>query len=187
MDPGTMMLMASLISGGASALGGSEGMQKVPTMNKDQSKLLKQILQSLTGGMAGGANNQALGLLQKYLDPESDVYKNFEQPYIQQFEQETVPKLAEQFAGFGGGMGGGLSSSGFGQAIGGAGAKLRTDLAGMKSGLQRQSINDIMNYFQNMTSIGLGKEPFAYTNKDANPWAEMAGQFSSAALNKWGG
>lgn len=151
--------------------GKEEKIKKLPTMSGEQNQLFSQLLQALSG--SGGGFNQSLGLLQQYLNPESDIYKNFEQPYLDEFNQETVPQLAERFAGLGGGMGGGLSSSGFGQSLGTAGASLQTQLAGMKSGIQRQSIQDILGLGQG----ALSQQPFAYLQKQASPgfWAQAAG------------
>lgn len=128
--------------------GSKDKTKKMPTMNPQQQQLLNMLLQQTQGG-AGNA----LSLLQGYLDPNSQQYQNFEQPYRQQFEQETVPMLAERFAGQGA-----LGSSGFGQALSSAGSNLQTNLAQMKSGMQRQSIMDLLGLSQNL----LGQSPFAY-------------------------
>jgi hypothetical protein len=132
--------------------------KKLPTMSDQQGELFKSLLGSLQGG-----NNQAMNLLQQYLNPQSDIYQNFEKPYLQQFEQETVPMLAERFAGAGA-QGGALSSSGFGQALSSAGSNLQTGLAQMKSGMQRQSIQDILG----MNQMALGTSPFSYLQKPAS-------------------
>lgn len=131
----------------------------------EQRQYFDQFIQQLMGlqGQGGGVN-QATNLLQQYMDPQSEVYRNFEKPYQQQFEQETVPMLAERFAGAGA-QGGALSSSGFGQALGAAGSNLQTNLAQMKSQMQRQSIGDILGLFQNMTGQALGAQPFSYQFK----------------------
>lgn len=149
--------------------GSKDKIKKLPTMNPQQNQFLNSILGQLMSmqGQGGGYGN-ALDLLQQYLDPQSEVYQNFEKPYLQQFEQETVPMLAERFAGYGGGMGGALSSSGFGQALSSAGSNLQTNLAQMKSGMQRQSIQDLLSQFNELSKFGLGASPFAYQNKKGN-------------------
>lgn len=141
--------------------GSKDKIKKLPTMNPQQQQLLNSILGQVLGmqGQGGGYGN-ALDLLQQYLDPQSDVYQNFEQPYLQQYEQETIPNIAERFAGAGA-----LSSSGFGQALSSAGANLQTNLAQLKSGMQRQSIQDLFNQFNQLSQFGLGASPFAYQNK----------------------
>lgn len=119
---------------------------------------LMQQLQQMSGG--GGGMNQAMKTLMGFLDPNSEQYKNFEAPYMQQFEQQTIPGLAEKFAGMGGGMGGGLSSSGFGQALGAAGGNLQTQLAQMKSQMQRQAAGDLFGQYNQMANQGLGTRAF---------------------------
>ncbi len=145
-------------------IGKGDRTKKLPTMDQGQQQFFNSLLAQLMGMQGqGGGFGQSMGLLQDYLNPESNVYKNFEAPYMQQFEQQTIPQLAERFAGLGGGMGaGGMASSGFGQALGAAGANLQTNLASMKSQLQRQSINDLLQQYMGMGQMALGKDPFAY-------------------------
>lgn len=138
--------------------GNPDEYQQLPTMNRGQQKRLNRL-----GGqideLQGGGYGDAMSILQQYLDPQSDIYRNFEQPYLQQFEQQTVPMLAERFAGLGA-QGGALSSSGFGQALGTAGANLQTQLAQMKQQYQRQSINDLLSQYNQLTGQYLGARPF---------------------------
>lgn len=153
---------------GSSLLGGltdQSGYKKVSNFDKTQKGIYKRLGQQTNQlGQQGGGYEQAIGILQQYLNPESDVYKNFEAPYRQEFEQQTVPGLAERFAGMGA-QGGALSSSGFGQALGAAGANLQTNLAQLKSGLQRQSIGDIINQYNKLSGGILSAQPFSYMDQ----------------------
>jgi hypothetical protein len=127
----------------------------------DQNNFLSQLFQQLGGlGGEGGGMNNAMGLLQQYLDPNSDIYKNFEQPYLNEFNQQTIPGIAERFAGLGGGMGGGLQSGAFGQALSSAAGNLQSNLAQMKSGMQRNAIGDIFGQYNQMSNQGLGTRAF---------------------------
>jgi len=141
--------------------GTEDKVEQMPTMNPQQMKLLNSLI-SQQGKLQKGGYGDAMSLLQQYLNPQSDVYSNFEKPYLQEFEQQTVPGLAERFAGLGA-MGGGLSSSGFGQALGAAGANLQTQLASMKQQYQRQSINDLLNQYNQLTNTGLNARTFENT------------------------
>jgi hypothetical protein len=164
---------------GSSILGGltnRSGYKKVSNFDKMQKGIYNRLGQQTNQlGGQGGGYEQALGLLQQYLNPQSDAYKNFEAPYRQEFEQQTVPRLAEQFAGMGA-QGGALSSSGFGQALGAAGANLQTNLAQMKSQLQRQSIGDIINQYNRLSGSVLSAQPFSRV--DQGPGA-LSNVFSS--------
>lgn len=132
--------------------------EKVSNYNRGQQRSLRNVNKAQQQLSQGGYQD-AIGLLQQYLNPQSDVYKNFEQPYLQEFNQQIVPGLAERFAGMGA-MGGGLSSSGFGQSLGAAGANLQAQLAQMKQQYQRQSINDLLNQYNQLTSTSLNARPF---------------------------
>lgn len=142
--------------------GGGDQFKKHSVLNQGQEGLLQNILQQLgSGGQLGQGYGQALSGLQDFMDPSSEAMSRFADPYMRQFNQETVPGLAERFAG-GGAMGGGLSSSGFGQALSSAGGNLQSQLASMKTGLQRQAIGDIMNQYKGMAQQGLGTQAFRY-------------------------
>lgn len=149
--------------------GTSDKTTKLQNFDQNQQQFfgnfMKQLQQMQKGG---GGVQEAMGLLQQYLNPQSDIYKNFEQPYMQQFEQQTVPGLAEKFAGFGGGMGGGMSSSGFGQALGAAGSNLQTNLAQMKSGMQQNAIGSLLGQYNQMSGMGLGAQPFSYQQQQGS-------------------
>ena len=149
-------------------------------LNGDQGSFLSQLFQQLgnMGGENGGMGN-AMGLLQQYLDPNSDIYKNFEQPYMNEFEQQTIPGIAERFAGLGGGMGGGLQSGAFGQALSSAAGNLQSNLAQMKSGMQRNAIGDIFGQYNQMANQGLGTRTFENQYQPGN--TGLVGQVASGA------
>jgi hypothetical protein len=141
--------------------GNEDQYNQLPTMNKGQQKGLSDVGNQMRQ-LGQGGYQDATSLLQQYLNPQSDIYQNFEAPYRQEFEQQTIPGLAERFAGLGA-MGGGLSSSGFAQSLGAAGANLQTQLAQMKQQYQRQSINDLLGQYNQLTNTYLGQRPFENT------------------------
>lgn len=167
--------------------GNKDKIKKLDTMNPQQQQIFNNLLSSLgPQGQLGQGQGQALGLLQQYLDPNSSIYKNFEQPYINQFENKTVPMLAERFAGLGGsGMSGALSSSGFGQSLSSAGSDLQTNLAAMKSGIQQQAINSLLGQYQQSLGQGLGAQPFSYLNQQGS--SGFLAPFLGAAVGSLGG
>jgi len=158
------MGIGALLGSGTGFFGGSKDkMKKLPTMTPQQESILNALLSKLEGSL-GGSYEKGLSSLQELLDPSSSAYQRFTDPYMQQFEQQTVPSLAERFAGAGA-TGGALSSSGFGQALSSAGSQLQSQLAQLKSGLQQQAIRDILSQYQSILGVGLGSQPFAYTHK----------------------
>lgn len=151
--------------------GSGDKMKQIETLSPEQKQFFQQIM-----GQLGPAYGQSMGLLQGFLDPNSEQYKNFEQPYLQQFEQETIPGIAERFAGAGA-QGGALSSSGFGQALSSAGSNLQTNLAQMKSMMQQQAIQQILGQSQ----FAMGVQPFGYQKQQGSPGflPQFAGSFAS--------
>lgn len=144
--------------------GSKDKMKKFDQYSRGQNQFLESILsqlQSMNG--VGGGYQQALGLLQNYLNPQSEQFRNFEQPYLDQFNQEILPGIAERYAGAGA-----LSSSGFGQALGSAGSNLQHQLAAMKSGLGLQSAQGLIGQYNQLGQNALGAQPFGYRMKQGS-------------------
>lgn len=144
--------------------GSKDKMKQVPTLDPSQQQALQGILSQLgmMGGQ-GGAYSGAQDYMSKILSGDPGAMAEFEAPYRQQFEQQTIPGLAERFAGMGGGMGGGFSNSGFGQAIGGAGAGLQAQLAGLHGQLRQGAAGQALGQFNNLANLGLGTRGFENT------------------------
>jgi len=153
---------------------GEQGMQKLPTLSKEQKGLLSNLIQNLSGGGLGQGFDSSLNLLQQYLDPSSEAVDQFADPYMRQFEQQTIPGLAERFAGMGA-MGGGLSSSGFGQALGAAGGNLQSQLAALKAGLGQQAAGQLTNLYGQQQGQALGTPAFGYA-KPQTGFIQQMGQ-----------
>ena len=166
------------------AIFGSDKMKKVSTMTKGQQKILSELEQLLgPQGQAGQGMRGALGLQQQLMDPSSQAVQQFSQPYMNQFNQQTIPGLAERFAGTGA-MGGALSSSGFGQALGAAGGNLQAQLAQLKAGLGQQAAQSLMGQYGNMTGQALSAQPFGYQQQGPSA---MGGMLQGWAQGGFGG
>lgn len=136
--------------------------KKKSAMDKRQKEFYKNIFSQISPeGQLGEGYGQALQGLMSLMDPSSEAFDQFAAPYKAEFEQQIVPGLAERFAGAGA-QGGALSSSGFGQALGAAGGQLEANLAGLKSGLMMQAMQDIMGQYGQMSGMGMGAQPFMY-------------------------
>lgn len=72
----------------------------------------------------------------------------FEAPLMRQFQEQTVPELAERFASLDA-----QGSSAFGQSLGQAGAGLAENLAALREGLKMQAIQQL----QGLGGMGLGQ------------------------------
>lgn len=121
-----------LLLGGGSLLAGKMGNKKpeakqYPNMSPEQQAFQDKILQML-GGQLG-----------------DESFETFAAPYKREFEEQTIPGISERFAGLGG-----LSSSGFTQSLGQAGAGLNEKLAALQQGLKSQKFSQLLPFaFQN--------------------------------------
>ena len=140
--------------------GSGDKFSKQSTLDPSQQQFLQQMLSQLGGGGGVGQNfGQANDFLSRILSNDPSTIAQFEAPYRQQFEQQTLPGIAERFAGANP-MGGGLSSSGFGQALGGAGAQLQAQLAGLRGQHQQGASQQAMNQYNQLGQLGLGTRSF---------------------------
>ncbi len=163
MDPASMAMIASaLIQAGGSAYSASQSkgdsFKKKSMYDKNQ-KAIYGNMTDMAQGLQGPAN-QAISQLQEMMNPDSQAYQNFAAPHMRQFQEQTLPGIAEHFAG-----GGALSSSGFGQALSSAGAGLQEKLASLKSGLQQSALEKILEMYGKMSQNSLNASPFAYVSK----------------------
>lgn len=117
-----------------------KGYSEVSTLNPQQEQIFN-MLSSLFGGLGQQGGNY----LSELLSGDSESFDRFAAPYKRQFEEEIVPGIAERFAGVGG-----LSSSGFQQALGQAGAGLTENLASMREQLRSQIPGQIFSNLQNI-------------------------------------
>lgn len=154
-------------TGGLDALsrflfGDEDKNMQLPTMTGGQQGQLSNVLGQVgPGGQTGQNYAASQDYLSKILSGDKDAYNMFAAPYLQNFEQQIVPRIAERFAGLGGGLGGGaMGSSGFGQALGGAGAGLQSQLAGLFSNLQNQASQQATGQYNQLSNMGLGARSF---------------------------
>ncbi len=120
----------------------------VSTFSPEQKEMMKKYMSGLEGDPTYQAGNS---YIQRLLSNDPSAQAEFNQPYIDQFNQQTVPKLTNQFAGMGTGAGG-LNSSGFQNSIAQAGRGLSTDLAALRSSQQMQAAQTGLNYAQSKQS-----------------------------------
>lgn len=137
-------------------------LQQVPTGTEEQmqfgGKDLIALLQQMMQG--GGGFQQANQYDQNLLGNGPEAFNDFANPYMQQFQEQVLPQIAERFAGMGA-----LSSSGFGQSLGGAASGLQSELAKLFTQLQGQAAGRQQNQFGQLSQLGLGYSPFAQYEK----------------------
>ena len=153
--------------GGRNFLFGSpDELNKVATGTKEQKALHNNILSRAMGMQQGqGGYDLANQYYNNLLgENQGQAFDQFSQPYMQQFQEQVLPQIAERFAGMGA-----LSSSGFGQALGGAASGLQSQLAQLFSQLQSQAAGQQYNQYNqfgqqqnDLAQMGLNYQPFAY-------------------------
>lgn len=145
---------------------GSKGKTKqIPTMDAGQQQVMQMLQQALAGGGIFGAGNApyqaGMGYLQDLYSQSPQAFGRLQEPYMQQFQQQIVPGIAERFS-----QAGGRSSSAFNQAMGQAGAGLESGLASMFENLRSQNLGNLMGMTEMpyKQALGLlGQKPFGYT------------------------
>lgn len=162
MDP---FLASALVQTGTSLVGsylnsGDEGLEKVSNFDRGQQKFHNQYVKQ-TRDLQNGGYNQATQHLLDYLNPNSGAYKAFEDQYMQQFQNQTLPGIAERFAGAGA-----LSSSGFGQALSSAGSELQGNLAALHQQGGLNAAQGILNQYNQQSSNVYNAQPFSYMQQD---------------------
>lgn len=198
MDPSTMMMMMSMLgpmmSGG---MGGQEGEFK-STYNDNQLGFLDNMLNKLKSGNTDITQDQNYQQGQDWLHSlfnDPDFFKNFEAPLQRQFEEQTVPDLANRFAGMG--SGGAMGSTAFRNQLGREGSNLSTNIAALRGGMQQQGVNQSLQYgqqpFQNMMQMmqqALQPTNNVYQPPTAGPFGDimssLAGGFATGYGNKMG-
>jgi hypothetical protein len=148
-----------LFTGGAE----NDSLKKFDTGTKEQQQLHNGILSQAMGMSNGGGYQNAQNYYNSLFAPGNQAYENFASPYMNQFQEQVLPQIAERFAGAGA-----LSSSGFGQALGGAGAGLQSQLAQLFAQLQRQAAGAQTHQYNQLAQLGLNHEQFGYRQKEGN-------------------
>lgn len=146
------------------------GYKQISTLGPEQ-KAAYQGLQSLGG--------QAYGQLGSYyndlMSDNSQAFQSFAAPEQRRFREQTVPDLAEQFAGMGSGA---LSGSGFRNAAVSAGTDLSERLGAIRAQLRAQGA-------QGLQSLGQQSlQPFyenVYEKPQGNFMTEIAPLAGTAA------
>jgi len=145
--------------------GGDDEFGELANGTPEQQALHSQILAQAMGmNQQGGGYQNAQNYYNRFLGGnQQEAYNQFASPYLQQFNEQILPQIAERFAGAGA-----LSSSGFGQSLGGAAAGLQSKLAQLFSDLQGQAASSLTNQYNQLSQTGLNYQPFSRTQKEGS-------------------
>lgn len=126
-----------------------KGYKSISTLNPQQQQLFSQLFSALSGQNLGVGQNPAFqqgqSFLQDLLSGSPGAFEKFEAPYRREFQERTIPALAERFSGLGSGA---QSSSAFQQALGQAGAGLSENLASLRGRLQLGALPQALGFAQ---------------------------------------
>lgn len=138
--------------------GSNDTLKKFDTATEEQKGLHNNIISQAMGmQQQGGGYQNSQNYYNSLFQPGNQAYENFSAPYMNQFQEQVLPQIAERFAG-----GGALSSSGFGQSLGGAGAGLQAQLAQLFAQLQNQAAGAQTQQYNQLSQTGLNYQPFGY-------------------------
>lgn len=136
--------------------GDKDRTSQLSTLAPQQQQSLSNVIGQISPqGQAGQNYSSAQQYLSRLLGGDKEAYNMFASPYIQNFEQQIIPQIAERFAGLGGPLASGEASSGFGQALSGAGAQLQAQLANLFANLQQNASSQAMGQYNNLANLGL--------------------------------
>ena len=148
-------MLMTLLPFALSAVGGLTGdkAKQGSTYQKNQRSTIDSLLESVNQMRGGGGQditqnptyqggNEFLQSL--YNDPS--FFQKFEAPLQRQFEEQTLPDIANRFGSMG--SGGATGSSAFRNAANRAGVDFQTNLAGLRGGMQQQGAGQSLQYAQ---------------------------------------
>src|SRR6202158_4381572 len=145
---------------GSFLFGSKDKFKQLSNLTPEQQRGLSKIFEQmgLMGG-EGGNYQQSQDYLSKMISGDPESYARWAAPYQTGFNEQTIRRPAERNAGMGGGLGGGaLSSSGFGQALGGAATQFQSNLSGLYAQLQQQAAQQAMGQYNNLAQAEDGIE-----------------------------
>lgn len=123
---------------------------------------------------------------------DPDFFRSFEAPLQRQFEEETIPGLANRFASMG--SGGSTGSTAFRNQLAREGSNLSTNIAALRSGMMQQGVNQNLQYaqqpFSNLMQMYQQALGQPINNQYQPPSAgigALAAPFISGAGQYWGG
>lgn len=193
MDPGTMALLASIMipmmTQGTKGMTGQD--EKFGSTYGEGALSLLDEIQNSIKGKSGSQDitqdpNYQTGqnwLQSMFNDPE--FFKSFEAPLQRQFQEQTVPDLANRFASMG--SGGSLGSTGFRNQLGREGSNLSTNIAALRGGMQQQAIPQLAGYAQQPIQNYLQMLQQAMTPTNNQYQAATPGFFNDIASSFVGG
>lgn len=159
--PGVGTAVGAVGGGLVGLLGGlfsgkKDAMKQIERLGPEAKEAILNTLKQVEQMQGPGGNyNQAQNYQSNLLSGSPEAFNRFAAPHRTEFEEQTIPRLSERFAGLGGPLGGPGLSSGFGQAIGGASTQFQSNLAGLYAQLQNQAAQQATGQYNTLLGYGL--------------------------------
>lgn len=161
-----------LIGGAAGLFGFGKGKKSKIKEHQNFSPEQQSLIDELVEGARSG-NQNAMQYLNSILSEEEGAFEDYERPFKQQFEQETVPNILERFSGAGA-----RSSSAIGHRLAQAGKELSGNLASQRANLKQNAIQQLMGF----TNTALTKKTTPYIQEGRkSAWSDLAPQAAQGA------
>lgn len=200
LDPGTMMMAASTLFNIIGSMQGKDA-EKSSSFSEGQQGGINDIIQMING-LKGGTNNGDITQNQGYqqgqnwlndLFNDENFFKKFEDPMMRQYNEQTIPDLANRFSSMG--SGGSLGSTAFRNQANREAGNLHSNIAALRGGMQQNGVNQGLQYAQqpisnmmNMYQQALGQPVNnQYQPPSTGGWGSMSAPLMQGAVNYWGG
>jgi hypothetical protein len=175
----------------------SSKLKKFNTMDSGQRSLLKKIMSQMNLGSFDLGGNSTFKAGQNFnrqmLDPNSQAYQNLEAPYRRQYQEETVPRIAEAFSAYDA-----QDSSAFRQSMGRSAEDLEMNIAGQKQSAMSNAAQSMLQYsqapgniYQSLINTALGSQSYGYQQVPGTKgWGPnlfgMMSNLGGQAAGQWG-
>ncbi|MDC7243651.1 MAG: hypothetical protein PQJ44_06920 [Sphaerochaetaceae bacterium] len=162
---------------------GSEGeFVRESQLTPEQQEIWRKYKEAADSGFMDAAN-----YYKSILADDPELYNQLFASELQRFERETMPDLAEQYAGLGSG---GINSSGFQLAASGAGADLAERLAGMRANLKGQAATGMSQMAQGLLTptdyVAYQQPQSGFAEKALGTGMDAAATYYTGGMNKLG-
>lgn len=115
-------------------------MKERPRYSPEQQQFIAETLEQARQG-----NRLAMDYIKKILSDDPEAFADFERPYMEQFQQETIPNILERINDRGGMN---KNSGAVTQQLAQAGRGLSSNLAAMRANLKQNAVQGLQNYSQ---------------------------------------
>ena len=120
--------------------GSPSKMKQQSTVTPEVQKFYDQIMSAMQGG---NTNIPGIDYLQSLFSNDPNAFSEFEAPAMRQFNEQTIPGIAERFSAAGSGS---RNSSAFNNSTAMAGSRLSENLSSQRANLRSGAMNQLQGW-----------------------------------------